>query len=145
MGHRSVERSALAAKIAKTWLNTPYQHQASIKHIGCDCLGLLRGIWRELIGVEPETMPAYPANWTIGSDKNMLLDMMRRNFTQKLETQSMMAGDILLFKYRHNLPASHIAIMLHQDKFIHAYIGRGVIVSQYSKWWQRHLVHHFSW
>ena len=38
---------------ARGWIGTPYRHQASLKGVGCDCLGLLRGVWRELKGEEP--------------------------------------------------------------------------------------------
>ena len=33
---------------ATGWIGTPYRHQASQKGVGCDCLGLVRGVWREL-------------------------------------------------------------------------------------------------
>lgn len=42
-----VTREAVIAA-ARSWLGTPYHHQASRKGVGCDCLGLIRGIWREL-------------------------------------------------------------------------------------------------
>ena len=29
---------------ARGWRGTPYRHQASVKHIGTDCLGLVRGV-----------------------------------------------------------------------------------------------------
>ncbi len=35
--------------IARDWIGTPYVHQASAQGAGCDCLGLLRGVWRALI------------------------------------------------------------------------------------------------
>ena len=35
---------------ARDWLGTPYRHQASLKGAGCDCLGLVRGVWRALEG-----------------------------------------------------------------------------------------------
>ena len=38
-----------------------YRHQASLKGVGCDCLGLVRGVWRALHGAEPERAPAYRA------------------------------------------------------------------------------------
>ena len=43
---------------ARAWIGTPYLHQASVKGAGCDCLGLLRGVWRELRGEEPEQLAA---------------------------------------------------------------------------------------
>ena len=42
--------SAAHVASARGWLGTPYHHQASLKGVGCDCLGLLRGVWREVIG-----------------------------------------------------------------------------------------------
>lgn len=44
---------------ARRWIGTPYRHQASLCGVGCDCLGLLRGVWRALIGPEPERIGAY--------------------------------------------------------------------------------------
>jgi hypothetical protein len=34
----------------RAWIGTPYRHQASLKGVGCDCLGLVRGVWRAVIG-----------------------------------------------------------------------------------------------
>ena len=48
---------------ARLWLGTPYRHQGSLRGIGCDCLGLLRGVWRGLYGDEPEPPPPYAATW----------------------------------------------------------------------------------
>jgi NlpC/P60 family putative phage cell wall peptidase len=31
---------------ARAWIGTPDRHQASLKGMGCDCLGLVRGVWR---------------------------------------------------------------------------------------------------
>ena len=31
---------------ARMWIGTPYVHQASALGAGCDCLGLVRGVWR---------------------------------------------------------------------------------------------------
>ena len=49
--------SETIVRCARGWLGTPYHHQASVKGVGCDCLGLIRGLWRELCGPEPEKMP----------------------------------------------------------------------------------------
>ena len=42
---------------ARAWIGTPYRHQASRKGVGCDCLGLVRGVWRAVCGAEPEVVP----------------------------------------------------------------------------------------
>ena len=48
-----VEKTEIVAS-ARGWIGTPYRHQCSQKGLGADCLGLLRGVWREVIGPEPE-------------------------------------------------------------------------------------------
>ena len=32
---------------ARSWLGTPYHHQAALKGVGCDCIGLLRDVFSE--------------------------------------------------------------------------------------------------
>ena len=54
---------AAAAAEARLWLGTPYRHQAALRGVGCDCLGLVRGVWRALIGPEPEDPPPYTPDW----------------------------------------------------------------------------------
>ena len=58
----AISRDAIVAE-ATSWLGTPYRHQAWLKGVGCDCLGLLRGVWRAFHGDEPEAMPAYTPDW----------------------------------------------------------------------------------
>ncbi len=67
-GRRRRRRAVLMTRddiISETlsWLGTPYRHQASLKGVGCDCLGLVRGVWRALVGPEPEPTPAYSPDW----------------------------------------------------------------------------------
>ncbi len=54
------------------WIGTPYRHQASLKGVGADCLGLVRGLWRELIGPEPEVLPAYSPDWAEAGGRETL-------------------------------------------------------------------------
>ena len=66
-GRACAAEAALGAEIvalARGWIGTPYRHQASCRGAGTDCLGLLRGLWRETLGAEPESVPAYTADWS---------------------------------------------------------------------------------
>ncbi|MDX3810210.1 MAG: peptidase P60, partial [Bosea sp. (in: a-proteobacteria)] len=56
-------KRAVIVAAAREWLGTPYHHQASLRGVGCDCLGLVRGLWREFHGQEPEALPPYSPNW----------------------------------------------------------------------------------
>ena len=53
-----------AADFARDWIGTPYRHQASCAGAGADCLGLIRGVWRQLYGHEPAAVPAYTPDWS---------------------------------------------------------------------------------
>lgn len=64
---------------ARSWIGTPYRHQASLKGIGCDCLGLVRGVWRHCIGTEPESPPPYAADWAEARGEEALADAARRH------------------------------------------------------------------
>lgn len=45
---------------ARSWLGTPFHHQAALKGIGADCIGLVRGVCMAL-GILPRdfALPAY--------------------------------------------------------------------------------------
>lgn len=48
---RPVSRADVVAE-ARNWLGTPFIHQHAAKGVGCDCLGLLRGV-AKVLGVFP--------------------------------------------------------------------------------------------
>ena len=48
---------------AEKWIGTPYRHQAAEIGVGCDCLGLIRGVWGALYGTVPGIEPPYAAAW----------------------------------------------------------------------------------
>ena len=50
-----MSRDAIVAE-AHRWIGTPYRHQASLRGVGCDCLGLLRGVWREVMVQELDAL-----------------------------------------------------------------------------------------
>lgn len=133
----SVEREAIIAA-ARSWIGTTYQHQASLRHIGCDCLGLLRGIWREVIGPEPELIPPYSAGWMSVVRKEILLEALERHFQRKA-ADDFLSGDILIFRFRKHLPASHIGIATTRTSMVHAHFGACVVEIPLGDHWRRRL------
>ena len=128
---------------ARAWIGTPYVHQASAKGAGCDCLGLVRGVWREIYGTEPETPPAYTPDWnerhwsmTNGDDP--LLAAARRNMGERNDLTAE-AGDVLVFRISADGPAKHCGIAVASDQFIHAYAGRVVVETWLNRWWRTRL------
>ena len=62
---------------ARAWLGTPYHDQASLKRVGCDCLGLARGVWREVVGPEPFPIPPYSRDWSETGPREVLAESAR--------------------------------------------------------------------
>lgn len=127
---------------ARSWLGTPYLHQASLKHVGCDCLGLLRGVWREVEGAEPERPPPYAPDWAEAlKDERMLLAAARHLIPVAGEP---LPGDVLFFRWRDHLPAKHCAILTTPAAMIHAHDGACVAEVPFAPWWRRHLAGVFA-
>jgi NlpC/P60 family putative phage cell wall peptidase len=55
-------------------------HQASLKGVGCDCLGLFRGVWHATHGTEPEPLPA--THWAEANGEERLAAAARRHLIE---------------------------------------------------------------
>ncbi len=128
---------------ALTWLGTPYRHQGSRKGVGCDCLGLVLGVWRTVYGDAPELPGPYASDWAEAGGVEKLLAGVRRNFTEK-PFREIVAGDLLLFRWRPHLPAKHAGILIGQDRFVHAYEGTAVTLSTLVPQWRRRIAGVFA-
>jgi NlpC/P60 family putative phage cell wall peptidase len=129
-------------EIARTWIGTPYIHQASLIGVGCDCLGLLRGVWRELLGAEPCLLPIYSADWAEASGLETLAEA-GREYLIEIPLVEFSSGDVILFRWRDNLPAKHCAIAVSKQHMIHAHDGATVAEVTIGPWWRRHIAYAF--
>lgn len=131
---------------ARTWLGTPYVHQASVRGAGTDCLGLIRGVWRGLLGAEPQAVPGYTADWSEAEGREELRGAALRWLVAKPLDQAS-PGDVLLFRMREGAVAKHVGIQSEtggQPRFIHAYAGHAVVESPLSDPWARKIVGRFA-
>lgn len=138
------DRAALLAE-ARGWIGTPYRHQASVRGAGCDCLGLIRGLWRALHGTEPEVLPAYGPDWAESRGDEALWQALTRHL-RPAEPEPM-AGDILLFRMKAGSVAKHLGVLTQAGpapSFLHAYSGHGVVESPLSRPWARRIVARFD-
>lgn len=127
---------------ARGWIGTPYVHQASCKGAGADCLGLIRGIWREVIGGEPIAVPAYTPDWCEASGDEAL---MRGAAALLIPVDAPEPGDVILFRMRRGAVAKHLGVLAgERPSFIHAYSGHGVVESPFTPPWQRRVVGYFG-
>ncbi|MEI6573834.1 MAG: NlpC/P60 family protein [Alphaproteobacteria bacterium] len=126
---------------ARSWIGTPYHHAASRKGIGCDCLGLIRGIWRAVIGEEPEIPEPYRAGWIDTPGEERLRDAARRHLIEILPS-NFCSGDILMFRWRDHLPAKHLGLATSDKTMVHAHEGASVAEVDLGHWRKR-LVYAF--
>jgi NlpC/P60 family putative phage cell wall peptidase len=131
---------------ARAWIGTPYLHQASTRGAGADCLGLLRGVWRAVLGAEPEAVPAYTPDWAEPDSNEVLMDKAALHLTAK-SLRDASVGDVLLFRMRDGSVAKHLGIQSAVGPaaaFIHAYTHHGVIESPLSLPWERRIAARFA-
>ena len=121
---------------ARRWIGTPYRHRASCCGAGADCLGLVRGVWRALLGAEPETLPPYSPHWQ--GEQACLVDGMARHF-HRIDPEHRRPGDVLVFRPVPGGAARHCAILSGPDRIIHAYWGRSVAETAFLPWWRRRV------
>ncbi len=136
-----------AVEIARGWIGTPYRHQASARGAGTDCLGLLRGVWRELYGAEPEAVPAYTLDWSEPEGDERLWQAARRHLVEREPRGPARPGDVILFRMRAGAVAKHLGIAAARGgspTFIHAYSGHCVVESAFSAPWARRVVARFE-
>ncbi len=126
----------------KRWLDTPYQHQASQCGAGCDCLGLIRGIYHHLYGAEPVPPPPYTPNWAEERGEETLRQA-AQTWLCEIPNGKAEPGDALLFRMSPNAPCKHIAILSAPHIITHAYWGRAVVESYFVPYWRRRWVHSF--
>jgi len=127
---------------ARSWLGTPYHDQASLRGVGCDCLGLARGVWREVVGPEPFPIPPYSRDWGEIGPREVLAEGVRRMMIE-VDPAAAEAGALVLFRMKPRAIAKHVGIISDPGSFIHAYERLGVIEEPLSSVWRRRIVFAF--
>ena len=127
----------LVVGAARQWLGTPYRHQASTLGAGCDCLGLLRGVWRTLLGPEPLGVPPYRADMRDPAYAGALREAAEHWLLPAPD--ALEAGQVLLFRLSGMAPAKHCGILVSPTRFIHAQERLGVVEANLSEAWARRV------
>lgn len=137
---------------ARSWIGTPYKHQFSVSQAGCDCLGLIRGVYRDNIGEEPEKAPAYSPSWGEAGRKELMLEVAHKHLI-KSESDVLLPGQVLFFRMREGMMVKHCGIVGkapfdadNPGTMIHAYntVG-GVVEHGIVPFWTRKLVEVFDY
>lgn len=131
---------------ARGWIGTPYLHQGALRGAGCDCLGLVRGVWRALYGAEPALVPAYTPDWSEPARDEVLWRAAARYLVAR-DVGGFDPGDVILFRMRDGAVAKHLGIVGAigaRPTFIHAMSGQSVVESPLSVPWARRVVAQFA-
>ena len=134
---------------ARTWLGTPFHHQARLKSKGCDCLGLIVGVVDELelkdkfgqplSGYDEVTYSKEPNGEYLMQKLTELLD--------EVPITEAQAGDLALFTVRDN--PQHMAFLTNYEStlgMIHSYApARRVVEHRLDDDWKSRLVKVFRW
>ena len=124
---------------ARAWIGTPYHDQASLKGVGCDCLGLVRGVWREVVGAEPISLPPYSRAWDEVAPRDRMLEVARACMIAADPVPGPPPGAVLVFRMRPRAAAKHMAILTDAGSFIHSYERLGVVEQPFTRSWARKL------
>lgn len=124
------ERRAVLAE-ARSWLRTPWHHEARAKGAGVDCAQFLIAVYAAC-GLVPEFRPEhYPSDWMLHRTEQKFLHYLLQH-TVKVEMG--LPGDIAMFSFGRT--DSHGAIVvampdeLNALQIVHAYRPeRGVVLS----------------
>lgn len=131
---------ARALALAREWIGTPFRHGASRRGAGTDCLGLVRGVWRDLYGCEPAPVPVYAPDWGESGDAAAaaLVAALARRFRPLAPTEAR-PGDVVLLRWRRLGPAKHLGVLGSGSEgrltLVHAYSGRGVVETPLGAAW----------
>jgi NlpC/P60 family putative phage cell wall peptidase len=143
-----VSRTAIVVE-ARSWIGTPYRHQASLKGAGCDCLGLIRGVYRVFCGPEKQPITPYSPNWAEETGQETLRDAARRHLVEIdaapfRDGEPLREGDVILIRVRDRAPAKHAAVASGPDTIVHAYDRHAVAENALPAAWRRRIAYAFQ-
>lgn len=129
----SAEQRAAVAAEAWAWVGTPYHHHARIKGLGVDCAQILAAVY-EAAGLVPcLDLGNYAQHWHLSRSEELYLGWLERVGARRVEGAPQ-AGDIGVWQFGRCFSHGGIVVEGGADPtVVHAYIGRGVIVSRVSE------------
>lgn len=138
-------RDAIVSE-ARAWRGTPYKHQAMLKGVGCDCVGLIRGVGQSVgaMPIDNEAWARFNGYGRLPNPRRMLEGM--RQFLRPVQGAEA-PGDIAWLEWRDDLPM-HLAILGRDVRggltLIHSYSEAGGVVehslspdwlARVASWW----------
>jgi len=111
-------------EFARLWIGTPYVLGQAVRGRGCDCVGLVRGVWAEYTGNDTPKVPGWRADWV--NNRARPLVTAARQHLAPLATPGPQPGDVVVLRVRGSREA-HCGILEEGDQLIHAMESVGVV------------------
>lgn len=108
---------------ARTWIGTPWQHQAMCKGVGCDCIGYLAGVALALGLADARPQMRDPAFRGYGRDPNpAVLLRACAEYLDPVPVREADLGDVLLMRVPRGVYAQHFGIVSRMDNGAPSYM-----------------------
>jgi cell wall-associated NlpC family hydrolase len=123
--------------IAKQWIGVKYEHCGTTRN-GCDCTGLLIGIFKELGYFKDYVLRKYPKDWNLHAKADDYITEEIIKIADEIKQIKSEPGDIVTFYFGKCI--AHIGIIIENGLFVHCHMGSGkCIVSRLksSQWTKR--------
>lgn len=116
------QRAEVVAE-ARTWLRTPWHHEARVKGHGVDCANFLIGVYAACGLVAEFTPEQYPPDWMLHRSEEKFERYLLQYTNPVAEA---LPGDIAMFKFGRT--KSHGAIVGAWPTIVHAYYDERMVV-----------------
>lgn len=123
---------------AREWIGTPYVHQGSVKGVGADCVGFLRGVALEAGLITPEIAAEIPRDYSKQPSGGQLRRIMG-DLLVPVPFDQRAPGDLILMRFA--LDPQHIALLtqVNPDYVIHC-AEKGVVAHRLDSVWRARIV-----
>jgi NlpC/P60 family putative phage cell wall peptidase len=124
---------------AKEWIGTPYVHQASVKGVGADCVGFLKGVALETGLITPELAALLPRDYSRQPSAGELRRLTSRHL-RLVPFGSRAPGDVVLMRFAEE--PQHLGMLTQVspvDYVIHC-AQHGVLAHRLDSVWRARIV-----
>jgi NlpC/P60 family putative phage cell wall peptidase len=123
----------------RSWIGTPYIHQQRKKQVATDCIGLVYGVYSNLVGeVLEESVVPYSPSWAEEGNKDILSTALSK-YLVRVSSSSRRKGSIVVFSFKENTAMKHVAFLSGDGCMIHAYGTHPVHETTLSPWWESRI------
>ncbi len=81
---------------ARAWAGTPYVTGAALRGVGCDCVGLVRGVLAEITGRPVPNPPGWRPDWSAARARPLIEAASRH--LDPVAVEFCGAGDVVVFR-----------------------------------------------